>query len=276
MNKLADKLNDNKRTTRSQGKTSQVITKKLDISKAKVNKTNVTETISYSYISIQYETEEDGSTKDTAENVLLKLRNKLADALSENQNLYSKIKKYKKEIEALNHKLKNSNTIVLNLKETIDKLAKKSTFYTTSTQTEHEGIASNSVSCQTDKSAKSVSNAKCQTVPVINEKICKVIYTKLPLLLSIFYFFFVLYLPFIYLYFFFCCVKYIQSKKKFFSSNFFLSQKFFLIFFILFFIFFIAVLNTVKVKKKFFSSNFFQSQNFFYFFFFILIFFYCC
>ena len=47
------------------------------------------------------------------------------------------------------------------------------------------------------------------------KKICKVIYTKLPLLLSIFYFFFFLCPPCI-CHNFFCRVKYIQNKIKYF------------------------------------------------------------
>ena len=85
------------------------------------------------------------------------------------------------------------------------------------------------------------------------KKICKIIYTKLPLLLSIFYFFFFLYPPFIYHIFFFliAVLKTFKVKKNFFSSNFFY-QKFFFVFF------FYCCVKYIENKKKIFRQIFFS------------------
>ena len=97
MERRAGNLNENKRLTRAQGKTSQITSKILNNSQSKTNKSNASPSPpkNTSYISIQYESDDDSinKNKDTAENVVVKLRNKLADTISENENLRSKIDK---------------------------------------------------------------------------------------------------------------------------------------------------------------------------------------
>ena len=74
-----------------------------------------------------------------------------------------KLIRYEKEVEDLKNKLENKDVVILNLKETVDKLAVKTRLATISSQTDFEGTSSSRVMIQTDD-VSNIHNITASTV----------------------------------------------------------------------------------------------------------------
>lgn len=130
-----------------------------------------------SYVSVSYDGDDDN--KDTPNNIILKLRYQLAEALADNESLSAETVKLKEKITYLEREVKFGIETAANLKGTIDKLVTRKTYSNTASQTEiqHKDSESqttvitkdsDSQTTETDVSTESKSTREAKQDPTDN------------------------------------------------------------------------------------------------------------
>lgn len=89
-----------------------------------------------SYISLKYISDDENDGKETQENIIINLRNKLADELSHNESLITENNKLKSSINDIKKHLAYKEEIIEKLNKALEKLSTKKFLYTTGTQTD--------------------------------------------------------------------------------------------------------------------------------------------